>query len=72
MSIEEQVEIKMRNDELLNAIKTLSKIQQRRIMMYYFEDMTLEVIAKKERCTKMAVKFSLDIALKNLSQKLKK
>lgn len=33
--------------------------------------MTFEEIAQEENCTKMAVKFSVDIAIEKISKKLK-
>ena len=45
---------------------------RRRIKKYYFEELTLKEIAKEENCTKMAIKFSIDNAIKNLFKILKK
>ena len=42
----------------------LPKVQRRRIKKYYFEELTLKEIAKEENCTKMAIKFSIDNAIK--------
>ena len=58
--------------ELKKVISELPDKQKRRLIKYYFEDKTLEEISKEEHCTKMAVKFSIDIALKNISKKFKK
>ena len=72
VSVEEQVEMSILNEQLKNAISSLPLIQKRRIQKYFFEDKTLEQIAKEENCTKRAVKFSIDIALEKILENLKK
>ena len=54
------------------TMKQLPEIQRRRVALYYFEEMTFEEIAILEGCTKMAVKCSVDIALKKLKEILEK
>lgn len=71
-SVEEKVDEILCSDEIQKAIKELPTIQKNRIRKYYFEEKTLETIAKEEHCTKMAVKFSIDIALKNILKKFQK
>lgn len=69
----EEIIIKKDCYELLhNAIRKLKKIQRERIIMYFFENLTLEEIARKEGCTKVAVKYSIDRALINLKIIMKK
>ena len=46
----------------------LPEVQKRRIKKYYFDDMTLEEIAKSESCTFRAIKFSIDIGLNKLKE----
>lgn len=58
-------------EELHNKISKLPEVQKRRINMYFFEDMTLQEIASKEKCSKVAIKHSIDDALKNLKKILK-
>ncbi|MDO5569661.1 MAG: sigma factor-like helix-turn-helix DNA-binding protein [bacterium] len=58
-------------EELYNAIKQLPEIQQRRIKMYYFDEMNMTQIAKEEECSKVAIKYSLDNAIKKLKEILK-
>ena len=70
-SIEDIIIRKFENIELYNAIIQLPEIQQRRIFMYYFSNLTLEQIAKIEKCSKVAIKYSIDIAIKNLKIILK-
>lgn len=72
ISIEEEFINKMTVKELRKVISELPDKQKRRLIKYYFEDKTLEEISEEEHCTKMAVKFSIDIALKNISKKFKK
>ena len=71
-SLEEEVDTKIRNEQLCKAIEKLPEIQKRRLVLYYFEGLTYEQIAVIEGCKKMAVKFSIDIAkekIKNLFDK---
>ena len=71
ISIEEKVESKILIEEIRNAINSLPDIQKRRLKKYYFEDMSLEQIANEENCSKVAVKYSIDIALQKISKKFK-
>ena len=72
VSVDEQVEKLIMREKLRNAIESLPEIQKRRIKKYYFENKTFEQIGIEENCTKRAVKFSVDLALKKLLQILKK
>ena len=71
ISIEEKVESKILIEEIRTAINSLPDIQKRRLKKYYFEDMSLEQIANEENCSKVAVKYSIDIALQKISKKFK-
>lgn len=71
-SIEEIIFKKIQIEKLHRAIKNLPEIQRRRIWLYYFEDMTYEQIARKEGCTKMPVKRSIEVAIEHLKKELKK
>lgn len=71
-SVGEIVYRRMLREEIIKAIKTLNDIQRKRFIMYYLEEMTFEEIAIKENCSRQAVKYSIDIAKKNLRDKLKK
>ena len=71
ISIEEVVENKIQNENLIHAIKQLNEIQKRRIIMYYFQNKTLREIALIENCKYVSIKNSLDIAIKKLQQILK-
>lgn len=67
---EEQVLRKMTYQQLHRAITDLPDIQRRRVSLYFFEGYTYEQIAQMEGCTKRAVKFSVDHALKKLREKI--
>ena len=71
VSIEEEIEEKIIIEELKGIINLLPEIQKRRLKKYYFDDMTLEQIAEEENCTKVAVKYSIDIAIEKISKKIK-
>lgn len=71
VNIEEEVILKIRNEHLYQAILSLPSIQRRRVIMYYFKGMTLKEISKIERCSIRAIKYSIDIALVKLKEKLK-
>lgn len=66
--IEETVFQRIEVDKLHQAIAKLPEKQRRRLVLYYFGEFTYEQIAEMEGCTKRAVKFSVDIALKNLKE----
>lgn len=55
-------------DKLKQAIKLLPDIQRRRLTLYYFGSYTYEQIAIMDNCTRMAVKQSVDIAIKKLKK----
>ena len=66
--IEETVFQRIEVDKLHQAIAKLPEKQRRRLVLYYFGEFAYEQIADMEGCTKRAVKFSVDIALKNLKE----
>jgi len=66
--VEETVFQRVEVDKLHRAIAKLPEKQRRRLVLYYFGEFTYEQIAEMEGCTKRAVKFSVDIALKNLKE----
>lgn len=69
--IDEIVIKKIEVQRLHKAIKSLPEIQRRRIWLYYFEDMTCEQIAEKERCSFQAVSKSIAAAEKRMKKILK-
>lgn len=69
-SMEDRVYRRIMYQKLHKAIDQLPEIQRRRVLLYYFEGHTYEQIAQMEGCSKRAVKFSVDIALKKLKDYL--
>ena len=51
---------------LLEAIRDLPEERRKIILLYYFEGLTYEQIARMEGCTIMPVKRSIDSAIKKL------
>lgn len=72
LNIEDIVIKKLETQKLHNLILKLPKIQKRRIIMHFFENMTLKEIARKEHCSVRAIQYTINIALKNLKNFLKK
>lgn len=71
ITLEDEVEEKILIEDIKEIIDSLPDIQKRRLKKYYFEDKTFEEIAQEENCSKVAVKYSIDIALEKISKKLK-
>lgn len=65
-SVEEIVELRVEAEKLHRAIAQLSETQRRRLVLYYFYNLTYEQVAKIERCTVMPVKRSIDAAIKKI------
>lgn len=65
-AVEDVVFMKIMKEKLRTAINRLSKLQRRRLVLYFYEGYTYEQIAKIEGCTKTAVKFSIDIVMKKI------
>lgn len=66
--LEESIFRSMDGAWLHAAVDALPEVQRRRVRLYYFEGHTYQEIAALEGCTKMAVKFSVETALKNLKK----
>lgn len=71
-SVEDIVFRNIQIEDLHRAIRMLPDTQRRRLILYYFEGMTYEQIAKVEGCTKMPVKRSIDGAISHLRKILNK
>lgn len=67
-SVEEEVSRNIEYELLHRAIAKLPEVQRRRLLLYFFGEMTYEQIAALEGCTKRAVKFSVDIAIEKLKK----
>lgn len=59
-SVEETVLRSIEYERLHRAITQLPETQRRRLILYYFEGLTYEQIARMEGCTIMPVKRSID------------
>lgn len=68
INIEDIVIRNLENEKLYEAILKLPKLQKRRLIMYYFKDLALKEIAKKEKVSIRAIQYSINIALKNLKK----
>lgn len=69
-SVEETVLQHLQSERLHSAIAQLPELQRRRLVLYYFGNYTYEQIGEMEGCTKRAVKFSIDIAIRTLKEKM--
>lgn len=69
--VENSVYRKLMYKQLHTAIDSLPAVQRRRTQLYYFGGYTYEQIAQMEGCTKRAVKFSVDAAIKKLRKNFK-
>ena len=65
-SIEEVVHRKIIYEQAMKALKSFPKKQQRRFLMYYEEDLTLEQIAEIEGCSFQAVSQTIILAEKEI------
>jgi len=70
-SIEDSVLKDIQITRLHIAISTLPEMQKRRLLLYFFADLTYEQIGKIEGCSKVAVKYAVDKALETLREKLR-
>jgi len=69
--VDEEVEEKILNEEIRNAINQLSDVQKRRIIFYYFDGLTQQEIADKEGTSIRAVQYTLNSAISKLKEILK-
>lgn len=71
-TVEDIVMKNIETESLHKAISKLPETQKRRLLLYFFDGLTYEQIAKMEGCTKMPVKRSIDVALQKLKKEIKK
>lgn len=71
-SIEDLIVRETSLDDLRKAINMLPEVQQRRIKLYYFDELTEKEIAKLENVSQKSISKSLTIAKNNLKEILKK
>lgn len=67
-SLEAIVSFRIECEELHSAIRRLPSVQRRRLILYYFGDMTFEQIAAMEGCSFQAIDKSVKAALKKLKK----
>ncbi len=67
-SIEEEFYRKMQNEQLHKAIAKLSEKQRKRLILYFFGEITYEEIGKLEGCKYQTVQDSIYAALKRLKK----
>lgn len=67
-----EIDLKILNDYLYEAIDTLTDIQKRRLKEYYFNHRTLRDIASEEAISFQCVDKSIKKAIKNIKKYLKK
>lgn len=72
IAVETEVMQKITYEELKKEIDALPKIQKRRLKMYFFDNLKFREIAEIEGCSIRSIKYSVDIAVKKLSDKIKK
>lgn len=70
-SIEDEVINNIVFQNLKKIIEQLPEKQKVRLKKYYFEGKNLNEIAKEECCSNVAVKYSIELAIKNIIKKLK-
>lgn len=67
LNLEEEILQNMLYNELKIEISKLPEIQRRRLVLYFFNDLTLQEIAIIDNCSPQAVKKSLDSSIEKLS-----
>ena len=65
-SVEDIVIRNLQNEKVHRAIDMLPEVQRRRVKMYFFDGMTYEEIAAREKCKHPAVAKSVKAALDKL------
>lgn len=67
-TVEEIVLRNIQNEKVHRAIEQLAEVQKCRVEMYFFEGMTYEEIAAKEKCKHPAVVKSVKAALEKMKR----
>ena len=68
LNVEEITMQHLRNEMLHSAIAQLPEVQRRRLMLYYFENLTYKQIAELEGCKHPAIIKSIKAAINNLKK----
>lgn len=69
--VEETVLDRLLVEQLHGAIRELPQKQKRRLVLHYFDGMTFQEIADRERCSVRAVEYSVHNAIQSLRKFLK-
>lgn len=67
-SIDEEVSKNIKNEKLRQAILELPELQRRRLILYFFEDLTYSEIGELEGCSYQAIQHSIEKAQKNIKK----
>lgn len=70
-TVEDAVYESLQTQALREGIRRLPEIQKRRLQMYFFDGLTYEEIAERERCSYQAVQKSVSAVLKKIREFLK-
>lgn len=62
---------KLTNQALHKAVDKIKSPHNKRIKMYFFEEMTVQEIAKKEAKTERAIRYSIEQGIKEIQKNLK-
>ena len=71
MLFEDIIKEKILIENIKRELSFLPEIQKRRVKKYFFENRTMDEIATEEGCSKVAIKYSIDIAINKISKKIK-
>lgn len=69
-TVEEIVFRNLQAEMIHKAIWKLPEIQRRRLILYFFGGLSFEEIGKREGCSKVAVKYTVDKALEKIKKEL--
>lgn len=72
ISIEDIVIQKISDATLREMVKNVSKPHNRRLEMYFFQDMTIQEIALKENRNDRTIRYSISKGIDEISKKIKK
>lgn len=65
-SLEENILRNINYEKMCKAMESLPNMLRRRVVLYYQYNFSLSQIARIDNCSKVAVKYSLDTALKKI------
>lgn len=71
-SLEDMVIDKINNSALRKIVKDVPEPHNRRLEMYFFEDMTIKEIASKENKNERTIRYSISKGINEIAKKIKK